>query len=311
MIRTLIQTQSCPFILVLFGLLPGIAAASPDTTPVTSDTLIAQAEKYEHGEGVGRDPAKAADLYCNAAREGVADAAYKLGWMYANGRGIQRDDGYAVALFQFAADTGHTYAERTLHLVHSDNARLPPCMTPPPTEVTDSEDPLPQSWLSAEKRQKIVDLARELAPQFDVDARLVLSVIAAESAFDTTAVSPKNAQGLMQLIPETAERFQVKKILDPIQNMRGGIAYLRWLLAYFQGDVQLALAGYNAGERAVDRYKGIPPYAETRQYVERVTKLYGKLTHRYDQTITDPSPLLFANKPKLVQVSARSALSRP
>lgn len=305
MIQPLTQTRSLLVLLAFFGLLSSSVA---DTA--TPETLIAEAGKYEHGEGVGRDPIKAADLYCHAARDGKAEAAYKLGWMYANGRGIERDDGYAVAMFKLAADAGHAYAERTLSLVRSDNARLPPCMTPPVLQ-TEADDPLPQTWLSSEKRQKIVDLARELAPKFDVDARLVLAVIAAESAFDTTAVSPKNAQGLMQLIPETAERFQVKKILDPSQNMRGGIAYLRWLLAYFQGDVRLALAGYNAGEGAVDRYKGVPPYSETRQYVERVTKLYGKLTHRYDQTVTDPSPWLFANKPKLVQVSARSSLARP
>lgn len=305
MIQTLIRTRNLFALLTLFGLAQGSGIAA-DQPAFNSDNLVAEAQKYEHGEGVSRDTGKAAELYCAAARDGVTDGAYKLGWMYANGRGIQRDDGYAVALFQLAASQGHVYAERTLQLMRSDNVRLPSCMTPPPAQQAETENPLPQTWLSEEKRQKIVELAHQLAPQFDVDARLVLAVIAAESAFDVTAKSPKNAQGLMQLIPETAERFQVKKILDPIQNMRGGIAYLRWLLAYFQGDVQLALAGYNAGEKAVDRYKGVPPYSETRQYVERVTKLYGKLTHRYDQTITDPSPLLFARKPKLVQISARS-----
>jgi soluble lytic murein transglycosylase-like protein len=74
----------------------------------------------------------------------------------------------------------------------------------------------------------------------------------------------------MQLIPATAERFDVKDAWDPEQNLRGGMAYLRWLLQRFDGDVWLALAGYNAGEQAVERYKGIPPYPETRDYVDRI-----------------------------------------
>lgn len=79
----------------------------------------------------------------------------------------------------------------------------------------------------------------------------MLAVIEAESGFNSQARSVKNAQGLMQLIPETAERFGVQDPYDPVQNLQGGMAYLRWLLAYFQGDVRLSLAGYNAGEGAV------------------------------------------------------------
>ena len=75
----------------------------------------------------------------------------------------------------------------------------------------------------------------------------------------------------MQLIPETAARFNVRKITDPRDNIRGGMAYLRWLLSFFEGDVILVTAAYNAGEHAVERYRGVPPYAETRQYVARVT----------------------------------------
>ncbi len=111
---------------------------------------------------------------------------------------------------------------------------------------------------------------RSLAPQYHLDPNLVLAVVAAESNFDPSARSDKNAQGLMQLIPATAERFDVKDAWDPEQNLRGGMAYLRWLLQRFDGDVWLALAGYNAGEQAVERYKGIPPYPETRDYVDRI-----------------------------------------
>ena len=99
---------------------------------------------------------------------------------------------------------------------------------------------------------------------------LVLAVIAVESAGRAKARSPKGAQGLMQLIPATARRFGVANAYDPAQNVRGGTAYLDWLIDRFGGDVILALAGYNAGEGAVDRHGGVPPYAETRAYVVKV-----------------------------------------
>ena len=96
----------------------------------------------------------------------------------------------------------------------------------------------------------------------------------------------------MQLIPETAERFGVKKIFNPTENIKGGLAYLRWLLAFFEGDVSLVLAGYNAGERAVEKYRGIPPYAETRNYVKKITGIYKKANHPYAAGIVEPSPLM-------------------
>ena len=99
---------------------------------------------------------------------------------------------------------------------------------------------------------------------------LVLALIAVESAGKTNAESHKGAQGLMQLIPATAERFGVTDSNDPKQNIRGGVAYLNWLMTHFNGDPILALAGYNAGEGAVRKHAGVPPYAETRAYVPKV-----------------------------------------
>jgi hypothetical protein len=99
---------------------------------------------------------------------------------------------------------------------------------------------------------------------------LLLAMIAIESAGQTRAASPKGAQGLMQLIPATAKRFGVADSFDPAQNILGGAAYLDWLLRNFDEDPILALAGYNAGEGAVDRHKGVPPYDETRDYVVKV-----------------------------------------
>jgi soluble lytic murein transglycosylase-like protein len=127
-----------------------------------------------------------------------------------------------------------------------------------------------------------------MAAEFRLDPRLVFALIRAESNFDPLAKSPKNAQGLMQLIPETAERFAVRDVWDPMENLRGGMSYLRWLLSYFKGDVVLALAGYNAGEGAVDRHKGVPPYAETIAYVQRIRALYPADKHPFDPKTSLP-----------------------
>jgi soluble lytic murein transglycosylase-like protein len=141
-------------------------------------------------------------------------------------------------------------------------------------------------------QKKALELVNKLAPEYGIHPRLALAVIRAESNFDAAARSEKNAQGLMQLIPETSVRFNVIRPFDPVQNVRGGLAYLRWLLAYFQGNVTLVAAAYNAGEGAVNRYRGIPPFAETRAYVKRIMEFFGKSEHPYDAAVTGPSPEL-------------------
>jgi len=112
-----------------------------------------------------------------------------------------------------------------------------------------------------------------------VDPRFIHAVIWQESKYDTHARSHAGAQGLMQLIPATAERFGCDDPNDPAQNITAGTKYLSWLLKRFSGNVQLALAGYNAGEGAVDKYAGIPPYNETQNYVKIISKRYGKTYH--------------------------------
>ena len=103
-----------------------------------------------------------------------------------------------------------------------------------------------------------------------VSPALVLAMISVESAGRGDAVSHAGAQGLMQLIPATADRFGVADSFDPAQNIQGGVAYMDWLLEKFGGDTVLALAGYNAGENAVTAHEGVPPFAETRAYVPKV-----------------------------------------
>ena len=114
----------------------------------------------------------------------------------------------------------------------------------------------------------------DAALRHGINPKLVEAVIAAESAFDPRALSKKGAQGLMQLMPDTADRFGVANVWDPKQNIAGGTAYLGWLYKEFDGDLHNVLAAYNAGEGAVTRHGGMPPYAETRQYVDRVLAYY-------------------------------------
>ena len=111
------------------------------------------------------------------------------------------------------------------------------------------------------------------AREFGVDEAVIRAIMHAESAYNPNALSRVGAQGLMQLMPATAKRFGVTNAFDPQQNIRGGVEYLAWLLKRFNGNLTLAAAGYNAGEGAVDRHKGVPPYSETRRYVERVAVL--------------------------------------
>jgi soluble lytic murein transglycosylase-like protein len=106
----------------------------------------------------------------------------------------------------------------------------------------------------------------------DVDPSLIAAVIRAESNFDHVAISRKGAEGLMQLMPATAKRFGVTNSFDPVQNVHGGTRYLRTLLDRFDGDPELTLAAYNAGEGNVARYEGVPPFRETVDYIQRIAR---------------------------------------
>ena len=112
-----------------------------------------------------------------------------------------------------------------------------------------------------------------------VDPRFIHAVIKQESRYDPKAVSYVGAQGLMQMMPATAKRFGLKDPFDATTNVEAGTKYLKWLLKRFNGDVSLALAGYNAGEGSVDKYKGMPPYSETQNYVKKIVATYGKTYH--------------------------------
>ena len=118
---------------------------------------------------------------------------------------------------------------------------------------------------------RYANFIRASAKKHSVDEKLVAQVIAAESNFDAKAVSRKKALGLMQLLPSTAARYSVANVFDPAQNIEAGTHYLKDLLERYRGDTRLALAAYNAGPETVDRYGGVPPFAETQRYVRAIT----------------------------------------
>jgi len=286
----------------------------PSTPPPEKGTVVpAQVERWrkegeaaENGDGQPRDAVLAAQLYCRAARYGDAVAQYNLAWMLTNGRGIQRNDAEAAHLFAAAAEQGLTQAENMAQRLGTPLGPPPPCLRPPEEDKQLLDAPKIAKAGNKIKAQGFVTLppppnapaaivrfVELVAPDYKLSPTLVLALIATESNFDPLARSEKNAQGLMQLIPDTARRFNVVNITDPTQNIRGGMAYLRWLLAYYQGSVPLALAAYNAGEKAVDRYRGVPPYAETRGYVRLIlARVGGQVWHPFDASKADPSPML-------------------
>ena len=140
-----------------------------------------------------------------------------------------------------------------------------------PVEVTPAA-PATASAANANSSLGLNALVDSIAAQHSLPPLLVHSVIQVESNYNPNAVSPKGAQGLMQLIPETARRFGVSDSFDPVENIQGGARYLKYLLDLYNNDFELALAAYNAGEGAIAKYGNVPPYAETRNYLVRIKK---------------------------------------
>lgn len=150
-----------------------------------------------------------------------------------------------------------------------------------------------RSWRYSEEskplfKSKYNDIIVEAARRFDVDAALVSAVIKAESDYNPRIVSHKGARGLMQLMPATAERFGVTNSFDPAQNIHAGTRYLRWLLKTFDGNADLAVAGYNAGEGNIWKYNGVPPFRETVNYINRIS---GHIRKAMAQKATASEPL--------------------
>ena len=122
----------------------------------------------------------------------------------------------------------------------------------------------------------VIKLIDQVATQYDIDPELVNAVARVESNFNPSAVSPKGALGIMQLLPSTADRFGVHDVYDPKQNIEGGVRYLKFLDDMFSGNLPLMLAAYNAGENAVKKFNGVPPYPETQNYIRKIQQFYKK-----------------------------------
>jgi len=267
---------------------------SPAAARADAAEDYASALRLETGDGVPRDLHEARQLYCAAAGNFHADAAYHLGLLFLTGRGVPRNDPVGAAWLRFAALHGHEAAQAALDRLGDlvPAPRLTGCVGVEPGTVEAAAPPVetaparPPPTLMAPR--KIAKLAARIAHRYKLDPTLVLAVIYAESGFASGAASPRNAQGLMQLMPETAQRFGVKDVMDPADNIAGGVRYLRWLLAYFKGDLPLVLAGFNAGEGAVTRYGGVPPYPETLAYVEKIRRYYPAAHHPFDKRALGP-----------------------
>jgi hypothetical protein len=258
--------------------------------------------------------------YCKDARHGNANAQFALGWLHENGKGVPVDKSLAKVFYSVASEQHHSLAMKALpDLANHVDGILPDCMLQDPVVYVIKEPELTleqlaeietkKEQLAKEEAEREVNMARaerlfehqksiyklvkKHAAKYKIDPKLIMSFIAIESAFDVMATSAKNAQGLMQLIPETAERFGVKDPYRAEDNIKGGIRYIRWLLAYYEGRVDLVAAAYNAGEKAVDRYQGVPPYAETQNYVKRLSKLYHLNEHPFNEKLVqNSSPIL-------------------
>ncbi|WP_139800812.1 transglycosylase SLT domain-containing protein [Geothermobacter hydrogeniphilus] len=143
----------------------------------------------------------------------------------------------------------------------------------PDGSITFTDTPTDNNWqLYFSRDSTVYDIIRFFADQYGLEEALVRAVIKVESDYDPSVVSSKGAMGMMQLVPTTAAEMDVVNPLDLVDNIRGGSRYLRKMLDRFHGDLDLALAAYNAGPGAVSRYGGVPPYAETMNYVRKVRK---------------------------------------
>jgi hypothetical protein len=150
----------------------------------------------------------------------------------------------------------------------------------------------PAEMAKALKSPELIALVDEIALAEGVDTHLARAIIQAESAFNYKARSRAGALGLMQLMPSTAERFGVVDPFDPRQNINGGVKYLKWLHTYYEGNLTKVVAAYNAGEGAVNRHKGIPPFRETQAYVPRVLDLFNRKAVQADPRLAGSMSLL-------------------
>ncbi|VEG97794.1 lytic transglycosylase catalytic subunit subunit [Aeromonas encheleia] len=221
------------------------------------------------------NPRQAIAHYCTAASLGNPEAYFRIGRLLARGPQDIRNTRHANAYLAMAMRLGNQQAARYYN-ERVGNAPLGTCGVGGggggapwirPSTPFDQDSYLARQSIT---KQRLAVLIRQAAHRHKVNPQLALAIAIAESNLNSLAVSPKRAQGVMQLIPETQQRFGVTRPFDAEQNIRGAMIYLKWLEKQFGPDWVRISAAYNAGEQAVVRYGGVPPYQETQEYVQRV-----------------------------------------
>lgn len=182
--------------------------------------------------------------------------------------------GCAIVSTSQAADPIEAYLDSSGRVVFVNQARVAPTPRKAASSASQSRSADSPNLSSKLGRPSLDRVIQQSASRHQVDPDLVRAIVRVESNFDPYAVSLRGAQGLMQLIPATAQRFGVRDAFDPRANLEGGVRYLRYLIDLYGGDLELALAAYNAGENAVSRYNGVPPYRETRNYLRKISRIY-------------------------------------
>jgi hypothetical protein len=265
------------------GLLACAAQAANRPAPPVVDgeaprvqALLEQGWAAESGRGLNRNPFLAAGLYRQAGAMGSAEGYYRAALVLMPAAGSPGAS--ARCLLMAASQLGHGAAGEVLERRGGQSLASS-------SATCDDDSAGGRIYLEFDldgyvkslrlPRQDVVRMIRRLAPIYGINPRLAVAMAAVESNFDPWALSPKSAMGVMQLIPATAERFGVRDPFNPEQNIRGGLAYLRWLDRYYRGDTVRMVAAYNAGEGAVDAHGGVPPYRETQAYVQRVLSFSG------------------------------------
>jgi len=236
---------------------------------------LEQGEAAERGVGMRKNIPQAITFYCDAISMGSPEGYFRVGRLLSQGPRKVRNQQMANTYLAWAALLGHPEAMKYRDK-QAGNAPLGYCggfLYSGRSAPFDTSGYLARQSAS---KQHIATFIRKTAPKYGVDPRLALSIALAESNLNANAVSPKNAQGVMQLIPGTQRRFGVQNPFNPEQNIHGGLAYLRWLQKRFGNNWVLVAAAYNAGEENVQKYGGIPPFRETQYYVRRVLYLAGK-----------------------------------
>lgn len=273
------------------GIVVSLRTLGDHSPEMATDGGLALPQLLEQGQAAmgALDFHLAAQHYCSAARQGSVDGQYRLGRLLLQQRSVPKAQAQGRFMLALAAQNGHAEALQFFDepgRVPMDGQR-PQCLPEPAAgSLEDRTEPVSHEVVKRyldqlnRERRRWAQRVQERAPYYGVDPRLAVSIVRAESNFNPFAVSPKNAQGLMQLIPATAKRFGVRNLLDPQQNIEGGLAYLRWLLLRFDHDVVKTSAAYNAGEGAVDRHQGVPPFPETQAYVARILGFYLATRHQ-------------------------------